>query len=173
MHGPHRASGTRNTLLRGRRDDETAVFSPLVSNFASTPSLDHVSGDPLRSVAHALTQTFMKERFSSRVTKKLEWLTHIEAVLEILNEAIVITNQDQRILFVNSSPFVESDIRAWKKRSICGGGTFSDATVNVELSVSAISRLLIRLKNISIYCSFIEASKGLHLLTPAGIFPIL
>jgi len=102
MHGLHCASGTRNTLLRGRRNDETAVFSPLVSNFASTPSLDHVSGDPLRSVAHALTQTFRKERFSPRVTEKLEWLTHIEAVLEILNEAIVITNQDQRTLFVNS-----------------------------------------------------------------------
>jgi len=79
MHGPHCASSTRNTLLRGRRDDETAVFSPLVSNFARTSSLDHVSGDPLRSVAHALTQTFMKERSSSRVTEKLEWLTHIEA----------------------------------------------------------------------------------------------
>src|SRR4029077_7215575 len=58
---------------------------------------------------------------SSRVTEKLEWLTHIEAVLEILNEAIVITNQDQRILFVNS-PFVESGIHAWGKRPICGGG---------------------------------------------------
>src|ERR1700686_3543039 len=96
MHGPHCASGTRNTLLRGRRDDETAVFSPLVSNFASTPSLDHVSGDPLPSVAHALTQALMKERSSCCVTEKLEWLTHIEAVLEILNEAIVITNQDER-----------------------------------------------------------------------------
>ena len=120
MHGPHCASGTRNTLLRGRRDDETAVFSPLVSNFASTPSLDHVSGDPLPSVAHALTQTLMKERSSCCVTEKLEWLTHIEAVLEILNEAIVITSQDQRILFVNS-PFVESGIHAWGKRPICGG----------------------------------------------------
>src|ERR1700745_2815694 len=56
------AGATRNTFLPGRRDDETTVFSPLVSNFASTPSLDHVSGDPLRPVAHALTQTFMKEQ---------------------------------------------------------------------------------------------------------------
>src|SRR4029077_5931598 len=66
MQWPHCAGGARNTLLRGRRDDETAVFSPLVSNFANTPSLGHVSGDPLRSVAHALTQTFMKERSWSR-----------------------------------------------------------------------------------------------------------
>ena len=57
MHEPHCAGGARNTLLRGRRNDEIAVFSPLVSNFASTPSLDYVSGDPLRFVAHALTQT--------------------------------------------------------------------------------------------------------------------
>ena len=78
MHGPHCASSTGNTLLRGRRDDETAVFSPLVSNFGSTPSLDHVSGDPLRSVAHALTQTFMKDRSSCCVTEKLELLMHIE-----------------------------------------------------------------------------------------------
>jgi hypothetical protein len=74
MRGPHCAGGTRNTFLRGRRDDETAVFSPLVSNFASTPLLDHVSGDPLRSVAHALTQTFMKER-SSEVSEGLHLLT--------------------------------------------------------------------------------------------------
>jgi hypothetical protein len=78
MHGPHCASSTRNTLLRGRRDDETAVFSPLASNFASTLSLDHLSGDSLRSVAHALTQTLMKERSSSRVTEKLELLMHIQ-----------------------------------------------------------------------------------------------
>jgi len=44
----------------------------------------------------------MKEQSSSRATKKSEWLTHIEAVLEMLNEGIVITNEDQRILFVNS-----------------------------------------------------------------------
>lgn len=82
MQWPHCAGVTRNTLLRGKRDDETAVFFPLVSNLASTPSLGHVSGDPLRSVAHALTQTLMKERSSSHVTEKLEWLTHIHAVFE-------------------------------------------------------------------------------------------
>jgi PAS domain S-box-containing protein len=48
----------------------------------------------------------MKEQSSSRASEKPEWLTHIEAVLEMLNEGIVITNEDQRILFVNSR-FVE------------------------------------------------------------------
>jgi PAS domain S-box-containing protein len=44
----------------------------------------------------------MKEQSSSRAAKNPEWLTHIEAVLEMLNEGIVITNEDQLILFVNS-----------------------------------------------------------------------
>src|SRR3984893_16209411 len=106
MRGPHYAGHARNTCLQGRRDDETTVFSQLVSNSKSAPSLDHVSGDPLFPVAHALTRSFMKEQSSSRASEKLEWLTHIEAVLEMLNEGIVITNEDQRILFVNSR-FVE------------------------------------------------------------------
>jgi PAS domain S-box-containing protein len=48
----------------------------------------------------------MKEQSSSRASEKPEWLTHIEAVLEMLNEGLVVTNEDQRILFVNSR-FVE------------------------------------------------------------------
>src|ERR1700731_1249786 len=102
MRGPHYAGDTRNTCLLGRRDDETTVFSQLVSNSAITPSLDHAPRDPLFPVAHALTRNFMKEQSSSRASEKPEWLTHIEAVLEMLNEGIVITNEDQRILFVNS-----------------------------------------------------------------------
>jgi len=38
----------------------------------------------------------MKEQSSSRASENPEWLTHIEAVLEMLNEGIVITNEDQR-----------------------------------------------------------------------------
>ena len=106
MRGPHYAGDTRSTCLQGRRDDETTVFSQSVSNSASTPSLDHAPRDPLFPVAHALTRSFMKEQSSSRASEKPEWLTHIEAVLEMLNEGIVITNEDQRILFVNSR-FVE------------------------------------------------------------------
>ena len=106
MRGSHYAGDTRSTCLQGRRDDETTVFSQLVSNSESAPSLDHASGDPLFPVAHALTRSFMKEQSSSRASEKPEWLTHIEAVLEMLNEGIVITNEDQRILFVNSR-FVE------------------------------------------------------------------
>src|SRR5712671_2366741 len=102
MRGPHYAGDTRSTCLQGRRDDETTVFSQLVSNSESAPSLDHASGDPLFPVAHALTRSFMKEQSSSRASENPEWLTHIEAVLEMLNEGIVITNEDQRILFVNS-----------------------------------------------------------------------
>src|SRR6266404_3058425 len=102
MRGPHYAGDTRNTCMQGRRDDETTVFSQSVSNSASRPSLDHAPRDPLFPVAHAPTRSFMKEQSSSRATKKSEWLTHIEAVLEVLNEGIVITNEDQRILFVNS-----------------------------------------------------------------------
>src|SRR5260370_39404702 len=102
MRGPHYAGDTRNTCMQGRRDDETTVFSQSVSISASTPSLDHAPRDPLFPVAHAPTRSFMKEQSSSRATKKSEWLTHIEAVLEMLNEGIVITNEDQRILFVNS-----------------------------------------------------------------------
>jgi len=48
----------------------------------------------------------MKEHSSSQPTEKLEWLTPIEAVLEILNEGVVITSQENRVLFVNSR-FVE------------------------------------------------------------------
>src|SRR6266851_5375705 len=92
--------------MKGRRDDGTTVFSQSVSNSASTPSLDHAPRDPLFPVAHALTRSFMKEQSSSRASENPEWLTHIEAVLEMLNEGIVITNEDQRILFVNSR-FVE------------------------------------------------------------------
>src|SRR6266436_5773553 len=103
MRGPHYAGDTRNTCMQGRRDDETTVFSQSVSNSASTPSLDRAPRDPLFPVAHALTRSFMKEQSTS---KKPEWLTHIEDVLEMLNEGIVITNEDQRILFVNSR-FVE------------------------------------------------------------------
>ena len=121
MRGPHYAGDTRSACLQGRRDDETTVFSQSVSNSESAPSLGHVSGAPLLPVAHALTRSFMKEQSSSHANEKLEWLTHIEAVLEILNEAIVVTNQDQRILFVNS-PFLEPGIHAWGKRPICGGG---------------------------------------------------
>ena len=102
MHEPQYAGHTRNTCLQGRHDDETTVSSQSVSNSASTPSLDHAPRDPLFPVAHALTRSFMKEQSTSRATKKPEWLTHIEAVLEMLNEGIVITNEDQRILFVNS-----------------------------------------------------------------------
>src|SRR5260370_8898343 len=68
--------------------------------------MDHAPRDPLFPVAHALTRSFMKEQSSSRASENPEWLTHIEAVLEMLNEGIVITNEDQRILFVNSR-FVE------------------------------------------------------------------
>ena len=80
-------------------------------------------------MAHALTQTFMKERSSCCVTEKLEWLTHIEAVLEILSEAIVVTNQDEKILFVNSP--------SWSRVSPHGENgqsavlrTFSDASMS-------------------------------------------
>ena len=48
----------------------------------------------------------MKEHSSSQPTEKHEWLTQIEAVLEILNEGVVITSQENRVLFVNSR-FVE------------------------------------------------------------------
>jgi len=48
----------------------------------------------------------MKEHSSSQPTEKPEWLTQIEAVLEILNEGAVITSQENRVLFVNSR-FVE------------------------------------------------------------------
>jgi len=106
MRAPHYAGYTRNTCLQGRRDDETTVFSQSVSNSASAPLLDHASDDPLFPVAHALTRSFMKEQSSSRTTKKPEWLTHIEAVREVLNEGIIVTNEGQRILFVNSR-FVE------------------------------------------------------------------
>src|SRR5258708_2245919 len=102
MRGPHYAGHTRNTCLQGRDDDETTVSSQSVSNSASTPSLDHAPRDLLFPVAHAPTRSFMKEQSSSRASEKPEWLTHIEAVLEMLNEGIVITNEDQRILFVNS-----------------------------------------------------------------------
>src|SRR5260370_33340751 len=37
---------------------------------------------------------------------KPEWLTSMEAVLEVLNEGVVITNENHRILFANSR-FVE------------------------------------------------------------------
>jgi PAS domain-containing protein len=37
---------------------------------------------------------------------KSEWLTSMEAVLEVLNEGVVITNENHRILFANSR-FVE------------------------------------------------------------------
>src|SRR3984893_4280221 len=102
MHEPPYAGHTRNTCLQGRHDDETSFPSQSVSNSASTPSLDHAPRDPLFPVAHAPTRSFMKEQSSSRAAKNPEWLTHIEAVLEMLNEGIVITNEDQRILFVNS-----------------------------------------------------------------------
>ena len=48
----------------------------------------------------------MKEHSSSELTEQPEWLTQIEAVLEILNEGVVITSQENRVLFVNSR-FVE------------------------------------------------------------------
>ena len=96
MHEPQYAGHTRNTCLQGRHDDETTVSSQSVSNSASTPSLDHAPRDPLFPVAHAPTRSFMKEQSSSCATKKSEWLTRIEAVLEMLNEGIVITNEDQR-----------------------------------------------------------------------------
>jgi PAS domain-containing protein len=37
---------------------------------------------------------------------KPEWLTSVEAVLEVLNEGVVITNENHRILFANAR-FVE------------------------------------------------------------------
>jgi hypothetical protein len=115
----------------------------------------------------------MNERSSSRVSEELEWPKHIEAVLEILNEAIG---------HYQSGP--ENSLCKLSLRGVWYPGTgkttnlrrretFSDAAVNVELPVSAISRLLIRLEKLSIYCSFVEVSEALHLLTPAGIFPIL
>src|SRR5260370_35771514 len=100
MRGPHYAGDTRSTCLQGRRDDETTVFSQLVSNSESAPSLDPAPRDPLFPVAHALTRSFMKEQSSSRASEKPEWLTHIKTVLEMLKEGIDITNGDQRILFV-------------------------------------------------------------------------
>jgi PAS domain S-box-containing protein len=42
----------------------------------------------------------------SLVMHKPEWLTSMEAVLEVLNEGVVITNENHRILFANSL-FVE------------------------------------------------------------------
>src|SRR5258708_954716 len=106
MRGRHYAGDTRSTCLQGRRDDETTVFSQLVSNSERAPSLDHASGDPLFPVAHALTRSFMKEQSSTRASENPEWLTHIEAVLEMLNEGIGINNEDERILFATSR-FVE------------------------------------------------------------------
>jgi hypothetical protein len=41
----------------------------------------------------------MKEHSSSQPTEQPEWLTQIEAVLEILNEGVVITSQENRVLF--------------------------------------------------------------------------
>src|SRR5215831_12619133 len=43
---------------------------------------------------------------SSLALHKPEWLTSMEAVLEVLNEGVVITDENQRILFANSR-FVE------------------------------------------------------------------
>jgi PAS domain S-box-containing protein len=48
----------------------------------------------------------MKEHSSSQPTEKPQWLSRIEEVLEILNEGVVITSQENRVLFVNSR-FVE------------------------------------------------------------------
>src|SRR5260370_15569611 len=42
----------------------------------------------------------------SLVMDKPEWLTSMEAVLEVLNEGVVITNENHRILFANAR-FVE------------------------------------------------------------------
>src|SRR5258707_14039243 len=72
MRGPHYAGDTRSTCLQGRHDDETTVFSQLVSNSASTPSWDHAPRDLLFPVAHAPTWSFMNEQSSSRATKKRE-----------------------------------------------------------------------------------------------------
>src|SRR5260370_20002986 len=81
MRGPHYAGDTRSTCLQGRRDDETTVFSQLVSNSESAASLDYASVDPLFPVAHALTRSFMKEQSSSRATNKSDCRTHIEDVV--------------------------------------------------------------------------------------------
>jgi len=43
---------------------------------------------------------------TSPATDKPEWLTGMEAVLEVLNEGVVITNEHQQILYVNSR-FIE------------------------------------------------------------------
>jgi len=48
----------------------------------------------------------MTAPLQSEVLDKPEWLTSMEAVLEVLNEGVVITNEGQRILFANSR-FVE------------------------------------------------------------------
>jgi PAS domain S-box-containing protein len=48
----------------------------------------------------------MKVSLTSMAIDKPEWLTSMEAVLEVLNEGVVITDERQQILFVNSR-FIE------------------------------------------------------------------
>ena len=43
---------------------------------------------------------------TSMAIDKPEWLTSMEAVLEVLNEGVIISNDQQQILFVNSR-FIE------------------------------------------------------------------